>query len=50
MSKSFPELIRLLAVAGRQLLGLCTSGPAEGSREKGAPHEREPAGSRVRFP
>lgn len=36
MSKSFPELIRLLAVAGRQLLGLCTSGP-RGAGKKGFP-------------
>lgn len=36
MSKSFPELIRLLAVAGRQHLGLCTSGPM-GAGKKGFP-------------
>lgn len=37
MSKSFPELIRLLAVARRQLLGLCTSGPPRGAGKRGLP-------------
>lgn len=37
MSKSFPELILPLTVAGRQLLGLCTSG-ARGEQGKGALH------------
>jgi hypothetical protein len=40
VSKSFPELILQLTVAGRQLLGLCTSGP-RGAEKRGSP-QRNP--------